>query len=432
MFVYLKKQYPIKIELLICIIVLLGIISCVPVKIKQSYSPISESKKIKIKYFLDYESSYIVYNKWPDYVKNYSKISAEKIIDGFIDFQVSDKIDADIFLKVRYNLVDMGGENMKTTIEIDVRDRLGGKLFSGLNNAYYKTPNISFETMGQDYIFESMELTLAPLMRAMIDDSKMVAYLNRDSYQVTPIQDEYVLQNSDDVPVKTSGEGNNNYALVIGNSAYNFSPLRNPKSDAEAVSQSLRLLGFNVMYASDVDLRNMNVLIDKFYSKIDSSSVCMFYYAGHGVQVDGENFLVPIDANIISESDIKFECINVSKILGRMEDKKNSMNIIILDACRNNPFSTIYRSQSRGLARIDAPVGSIIAYSTSPGRVAFDGDGNNSVYTHSFLKHIKIPNLNINDVFIRTRLDVIKATNGQQVPWESSSLTGYFYFQSKD
>ncbi len=218
------------------------------------------------------------------------------------------------------------------------------------------------------------------------------------------------------------------HALVIGNGSYATSPLPNPTRDANAVSASLRRLGFTVIHKNNVSLQDMERAMDQFYASLGKGSVGLFYYAGHGVQVDGRNYLVPTDASINSESDIKYECMDAGRILGKMEDAKNTINIVILDACRNNPFAGSYRSASRGLARMDAPTGSIVAYSTAPGKVASDGTGKNGVYTKHLLQHMATPGLNINDIFIRTRMGVIQETSGQQVPWESSSLTGYFYF----
>ncbi|WP_415713540.1 caspase family protein [Maridesulfovibrio sp.] len=224
----------------------------------------------------------------------------------------------------------------------------------------------------------------------------------------------------------------NKFALVIGNSQYTTSPLANPTRDATDVARSLRNLGFNVIQKNNARLRDMESMMDRFYASLGKGSVGLFYYAGHGVQVDGKNYLVPVDATINSSSDVKYECMDAGRILGKMEDAGNSMNIVVLDACRNNPFASSFRSASRGLARMDAPAGSIIAYSTAPGKVASDGSGRNGVYTKHFLQHLMTPGLNITDVFTKTRIDVVKETGGKQIPWESSSLLGYFYFTEKE
>ncbi|WP_320171869.1 caspase family protein [Maridesulfovibrio sp.] len=220
-------------------------------------------------------------------------------------------------------------------------------------------------------------------------------------------------------------------ALVIGNGAYKNSPLKNPANDAADVADSLRKLGFSVIRKNDVSLREMDSLMTSFYESLSGGGIGLFYYAGHGVQVNGENYLVPVDASINSESDLKYEAMNVARVLSKMEDAGNSMNIVILDACRNDPFARSFRSGTRGLARMDAPAGAILAYSTAPGHVAADGDGDHGIYTKYLLRHMMTPDIDINTVFIRTRTDVIKETGGKQIPWESSSLLGSFYFREE-
>ena len=221
-------------------------------------------------------------------------------------------------------------------------------------------------------------------------------------------------------------------ALVIGNGNYRVDPLRNSGRDAIDVASTLRELGFTVILKHDLSLKEMEAVVDAFHVELNKGAVGLFYYAGHGVQVDGRNYLVPTDASINSESDIKYECLDAGRVLGKMEDAGNGMNIVILDACRNNPFARSFRSGVRGLARMDAPTGSIVAYSTAPGSVAADGAGQNGVYTKHLLHHMKTPGLDISDIFLLTRKGVIGETKGKQVPWESSSLTDYFYFMGKN
>ena len=154
----------------------------------------------------------------------------------------------------------------------------------------------------------------------------------------------------------------------------------------------------------------------------------MFYYAGHGVQVDGRNYLVPVGADIQSEPDVEFEAVDAGRVLAYMEDAGNNLNIVILDACRDNPFAAGFRSAGRGLSRMDAPTGSILAYATAPGAVAADGVSRNGIYTSYLLKYLTDPGLEIGRMFRKIRIDVVKATAGKQIPWESSSLMGDFYF----
>jgi formylglycine-generating enzyme required for sulfatase activity len=156
--------------------------------------------------------------------------------------------------------------------------------------------------------------------------------------------------------------------------------------------------------------------------------VGLFYYAGHGIQVAGRNYLIPVDALLETESDIKYEAVDAGRVLGKMEDAANPVNIIILDACRDNPFARSFRSSSMGLARMDNPKGSILVYATSPGSVAAEGSGRNGVYTGALLRQMEKPGLRIEDVLKQTRIDVMRSTGEKQVPWEASSLTGNFYF----
>ena len=233
-------------------------------------------------------------------------------------------------------------------------------------------------------------------------------------------------------PIALNVATDKRYALVIGNGRYSASPLKNPGRDAQDVSFALRRLGFTVLQKNDASLREMEQAMDMLHDNLKGGGVGLFYYAGHGIQVDGKNYLIPTDAKINSESDVKYECVDAGRILGKMEDAGNGMNIVILDACRNNPFARSFRSASRGLVRMDAPTGAILAYSTAPGSVAADGTGRNGIYTKHLLQYMLTPGLDLNSVFIRTRMDVIKETGGKQVPWESSSLTGLFYFAGQE
>lgn len=217
-------------------------------------------------------------------------------------------------------------------------------------------------------------------------------------------------------------------ALVIGNSRYRDAPLRNPVNDAQDIAALLRRVGFDVILETDADLRTMERSIDAFYNELQGTEgIGFFYYAGHGIQMRGHNYLVPVDATLTNESDTKYECVDAGVVLGKMEDAGNGANVVVLDACRNNPFAASFRSLNRGLARIDAPAGSILAYATAPGSVAADGTGRNGTYTRNLLQFLAIPGITIEEVLKRVRVNVMKETGGKQIPWESSSLTGYLY-----
>jgi hypothetical protein len=218
-------------------------------------------------------------------------------------------------------------------------------------------------------------------------------------------------------------------ALVIGNGAYQHtSPLRNPVNDARAMAATLRALGFEVLARENAGQKDMKRAVDDFGDRLRGGGVGIFYYAGHGLQVEGRNYLVPTDAQIRNEREVELEGIDVARVLARMEQARNRLNIVVLDACRDNPFARSFRSSSRGLAAIDAPSGTLIAYATSPGRLARDGEGANGLYTGELLLAMRQPELRLEDVFKRVRQAVRVKTSGDQIPWEASSVEGDFYF----
>jgi hypothetical protein len=220
-------------------------------------------------------------------------------------------------------------------------------------------------------------------------------------------------------------------ALVIGNSNYRTAPqLANPGNDARSISQLLNSAGFEVTAANDLTRSDMISALQDFSAKVAArgpDSVAMIYYAGHGVQLAGENYLVPVDARISSPSDLVDNTVRLVDVMGTLETIPSRLRIVVLDACRNNPFPTV-NDAGRGLAIVDAPSGSIVGYSTAPGAEAQDGDGNHSPYTSAFLHLARQPNLPIEQLFKRVRLEVNHSTDGRQTPWESSSLTSDFYF----
>ncbi len=221
-------------------------------------------------------------------------------------------------------------------------------------------------------------------------------------------------------------------ALVIGNSAYPNAPLKNPVNDAQDMAAVLKASGFTVAIALDADQRKMEEVIAEFGRKLREGGAGLFYYAGHGIQMDGTNYLIPVDAAIETPSDIRYKAVDAGWVLGKMGDAANGLNIIILDACRNNPFARSSRAVDQGLAKMDAPTGSIIAYATAPGSVAADGDGRNGIFTRNLMHYIQQPRMKVEDVFKNTRMAVMKETDNRQTPWESSSLMGNFYFNTSD
>lgn len=218
-------------------------------------------------------------------------------------------------------------------------------------------------------------------------------------------------------------------ALVIGNGSYSSGPLRNPVNDATDMAATLQKLGFAVILKKNVSLKEMEDAIADFGNRLKRGGVGLFYYAGHGLQVSGVNYLIPIGARIEKESDVKYEAVDAGRILDEMANANNGLNIVVLDACRDNPYSRSFRSASRGLAIVStAPVGTFISYSTGPGSVASDGESRNSPYTAALLQYMKEPGLTIENVFKKVRTHLSQRTGGKQIPWELSSLQGDFSF----
>ena len=227
-------------------------------------------------------------------------------------------------------------------------------------------------------------------------------------------------------------------ALVIGNSAYVYAtPLANPVNDAKAMGGALKGLGFEVLLGLDLDKHGVDLKLRDFARVLAGAEAGVFFYAGHGLQVAGRNYLIPIDAQLQSERDIDFEAVGLDFILKQMEiDREGKTNILFLDACRDNPLArnlarsmgTRSASVGQGLAQMQAGVGTFIAYSTQPGNVALDGNEGNSPFAAALVRSIKQSDRNLTAVMVDVRRQVLAATGGKQVPWDHSALTGDFYF----
>ena len=220
-------------------------------------------------------------------------------------------------------------------------------------------------------------------------------------------------------------------ALIIGNSNYHDANavLKNPKNDADAMDKRLTALGFKVIKATDASQIEMKEKIREFGRELKNNKVGLFYYAGHGFQIDGRNYLVPIDANIEDRADAEDACVSIDYLLGKMEVSGTETNLVILDACRNNPFRSWSRSSSGGgLSSLERqPIGSLIAFATQPGNVAADGAGSNGLYTSAWLNHLK-KGANIYEVLTNINKTVSNTSSEKQVPWFNSSLQGMFVF----
>ncbi len=219
-------------------------------------------------------------------------------------------------------------------------------------------------------------------------------------------------------------------ALIIGNSDYkNAGTLKNPKNDATDMAAALKRLNFDLELVSDADFKQLGMAIDRFGSRVKDADIAFFYYAGHGVQVKGNNYLIPIDADIKDENQVKYVCIDANQVLAYMESAESKVNIIVMDACRDNPFERSWKrsTKGQGLASMEAPMGSIVAYATQPGNTAADGTGKNGLYTSALLQYIEQPNLTLHEIFMKVRVKVLNESGKQQQPWESSSLTQNVY-----
>lgn len=246
---------------------------------------------------------------------------------------------------------------------------------------------------------------------------------------VTAVSDAHQEPTRQLVQTKSVDGGAKRMALVIGNGAYANAPaLKNPANDAREMAATLKTLGFEVSSGVNLNQREMKRLIREFGQQLKAGGHGLFYYAGHGVQSRGHNYIIPVDANIQSEADVEDSGVDVNLVLSYMDDAQNGLNIVILDACRNNPFSRSFRSASDGLAQVDAPTGTLIAYATAPGRVAADGVGENGLYTAELLKGMRLSGLSATEMFMHVRAEVMKRSGNKQVPWEASSLVGSFYF----
>jgi len=227
-------------------------------------------------------------------------------------------------------------------------------------------------------------------------------------------------------------------ALVVGNAAYaHATALANPVNDANRLGTALKEAGFEVMLGLDLTKADFDRTLRDFARKLSSTDVALLFYAGHGLQVGGRNYLVPIDARLETERDLEFEAVRLDFLLAQMElDRDGKTSLVFLDACRDNPLArnlartmgTRSASLGKGLAQVQSGVGTFIAYSTQPGNVAVDGATSNSPFSDALARHAAAPGKSLNAVMIEVRKDVIKATDGKQVPWDHSALTGEFYF----
>jgi tetratricopeptide (TPR) repeat protein len=306
----------------------------------------------------------------------------------------------------------------------------------------YKNRGISYEQKGEH------DKALADFRKALSFDPEGKERVGREAWEgIERIQQKLAVLRAKPAPTAAQSspaqsspslvttlptDSRRRVALVIGNGKYQFAaPLANPPNDAADIAQALRKLGFDVVEGRDLDRPGMDNAIRQFGRKLDDADIALFFYAGHGLQVNGKNYLVPVDAKLERPGDLALDAVDIGNVLAQMEAEKR-VNLIFLDACRDNPLArslarslgTRSSAVGQGLASIQSAIGTMIAYATQPDNVALDGEGRNSPFTAALLKHIVTPGLEIGTLMKRVRADVIATTRQKQVPWDHSSLVG--------
>jgi len=280
-----------------------------------------------------------------------------------------------------------------------------------------KVDQYRFDDFFDDYI----GFTVENKQKVLFDDLK-ASYINNLNANIveqhTPVINTY----------NPKLKNEKRLALVIGNSIYGGGQtLKNPVNDANLMTSTLQRLGFTVIKRINATEQSMEQAIREFSRELPKYNVTLFYYAGHGVQVDGTNYIIPVDATLNEKSDCKYEAISINFVVEEFEKYPNNVNIVILDACRNNPFRSWARGGERGFKAITPTSGLIISFATSEGATALDGTGNYGLFTEELVKQMTLPQP-IERVFKQTRVEVYKRSNGQQNPMEWTQLTGDFYF----
>jgi tetratricopeptide (TPR) repeat protein len=279
----------------------------------------------------------------------------------------------------------------------------------------FRERGLTYKRMGRR---EDARSDLAITLRSQPDDYEVIAALK-----------DLEVSTANTAAVTAPGR---RVALVIGQSDYRYAPkLDNPTNDAADISTLLRKLNFEVVESKNLDRRGFDDAIREFGRKLDRADIALFFYAGHGLQVGGKNYLVPVDAKLERLGDLALDAVELNTVMAQMEAEKR-VNLVFLDACRDNPLArSLARSLGtrsvaigQGLASIQGAVGTLIAYSTQPDNVALDGEGRNSPFTMALLRHLATPGMEIGAVMRRVRADVIAATRDKQIPWDSSSLVG--------
>jgi uncharacterized caspase-like protein len=284
-------------------------------------------------------------------------------------------------------------------------------------------------TGGLDYLFYSVTQKGVRSAQTANTSNSINTIVVEPSPQVRPV-DQTAIPNQ--TPPTTPIFVGKRVALVIGNAKYKTNALANPKNDADDISKALNENGFTVINLRDASLPEMRSAVRQFGDKLIQNDVGLVYYSGHAMEVKGRNYFIPVNADIQNEDEVPDQSLDASLILEKMATAKKKVNILMVDACRDNPYARSFRSASKGLSSMDAPSGTLISFATAPGKVAYDGSGRNSPYMKHFLEAIKTPNLGIEQVFKEVRKNVQAETKNLQTPWENTSLSGDFYFKVKN
>jgi hypothetical protein len=321
-------------------------------------------------------------------------------------------------------------------------DRIVSEYQNGMRNGkgieYDKTGSVLRSGTWKNDVFADAKLALSEQVQQTGETNSELGRLRAEADEAKRKQAEAEallrLAQQTTQPIKpfASAGTERRVALVIGNATYKVNPLKNPVNDSTDMARSLRSVGFDVIEANNTTLAQMREATRRFADKLGNSDVGLVYYSGHGVEVKGKNYLIPVNADIKREYEVVDQAFDASQFLEMMDNirgpNNKRVNILIVDACRNNELQKSWRSTNNGLARMDAPGGTFISFATAPGRVAADGVGRNSPYTKHLLQALKQPNVPIEQVFKVVRRNVMEETKGEQIPWENSSLVGDFYF----
>jgi len=366
--------------------------------------------------FLGLLAGYFYYQKTESKRRNLE--SKESSAQFAINFDIEDiaceiiKKDIDRFKESPRNFMRISEEYL---IEKSIAIVEGGvRRLSAFNKDELSSKKVTYIPKSSGLAFISCRQDYQIWMGLASYPHQVAATGSLDKPQIAPSRADLAKPN---VAIKSS-----RLALIIGNAKYSDKPLQNPLNDSEDLAARLATLGFDVILVKDGTLEKMRSAIRDFGSRIQGYESSFVYFSGHGIEYKGRNYLIPVDASIRGEEDVIDQAIDTALIIGKIELAKKSTNIFIIDACRNSPFGTKLRSSGVGLAVMDAPAGTLVAFSTSPGKLAEDGNGRNSPYTKHLIQQLSIPYQPIEKVFKETRRAVIQDTKGRQVPWENTSL----------